>query len=68
MIFDKDLGFADRFILIDTPTLKITKLLYKGGLANLGEETITRVYDTEGNILEEAHIFNGSKGNVTVAR
>ncbi len=68
MTFDKDLGFADQFILVDTPTLKITKLVYKGSMESLGEEIITRVYDTDGSVLEEAHVFNGTTGHVSVSR
>ncbi|NLH01167.1 MAG: hypothetical protein GX488_04575 [Clostridiales bacterium] len=68
MTFDKDLGFADRYIIVDTPTLKITKLVYKGSFAKLGEQTITRVYDKNGYVVEEANVFNGTEGHISVSR
>lgn len=68
MAHNKDLGIADSFVLVETPTLKITKLLYKGRFRKLGEEIVTQVYDEAGRCIEEAHVYNGRTGHVSISR
>lgn len=68
MMLGKDLGLADSFVLVRTPTLEITKSVYKGRFKKLGEEVVTRVYDERGRCVEEAHVYNGRKGHISINR
>jgi hypothetical protein len=58
MLFDKDLGFADRYVILSLPTHKITKLVYKGRSSHLGIEYLVRHYDADGYVITEKHIWN----------
>lgn len=58
MEYDKDLGFADRYILYDSPTVRITKLIYKGSHANMGEMTQICMFDGDGYVSKQVAQFN----------
>lgn len=58
MTYDKDLGFADRYTLFDSPTVKVIKLVYKGSHAGLGEQTQVLMFDKDGYVVKQVARFN----------
>lgn len=60
MIHDKDLGFADRYILYDSSTVKVIKLIYKGNHTALGEQTQVCIFDNDGYVSKQIAQFNNN--------